>query len=594
MTSDGCEAAIAASNIARSSAGGGAFISGSQSVRPGRHSRRGHRPRRNLRRPCGRREQNAVKLCIPARQFVHRIRTPVPASPTDPTRSAVPRLRLAEIRKEFPNVVANDGIDLDVMPGEIHAVLGENGAGKSTLMKIIYGVTRPTAGEIFWEGERVRIDSPAQARALGIGMVFQQFSLFETLTVAQNVALGLSRSQDQRGLASRIRAVSESYGIPVDPDALVHALSVGERQRVEIVRCLLQRPRLLIMDEPTSVLTPQAVRRLFDTLRQLAREGCSILYISHKLDEIRELCHMATVLRAGRVTGHCDPTQETAASLARMMIGADVPVCRHGAANPGGEALLEVCGLSRTSDDPFGTNLRDIRLQVHAGEIVGIAGVSGNGQRELLQALSGEAPGTDADEMRIGGIAAGRAAPGERRRMGLAFVPEERLGRASVPNLPLAHNALLTAHRRHLVRRGLIAFDALARFTAELMRRFDVRGGDADTAAERLSGGNLQKFVVGREILQSPRALIAAQPTAGVDVGAAAFIRQSLIDLRNAGAAVLVVSEELDELFEICDRIAVIAGGRLTPAMPTAQTSIEAIGLAMSSAQPARVEPSHA
>jgi simple sugar transport system ATP-binding protein len=517
---------------------------------------------------------------------------PVSIRESRPNRDAVPRLQLRGICKEFPNIVANDGIDLSVMPGETHAVLGENGAGKSTLMKIIYGVTRPTAGEIFWEGERIRIDSPAHARALGIGMVFQQFSLFETLTVVENVALALPAGEDLDDLADRVWSVSESYGIPVDPRALVHALSVGERQRVEIVRCLLQKPRVLIMDEPTSVLTPQAVRKLFDTLRQLAAEGVSILYISHKLDEIRELCHVATVLRNGRVTGTCNPAQETVASLARMMIGAEVPVYQRDAGQADGEPLLQICGLSRAADDPFGTDLRDIHLDVRAGEIVGIAGVSGNGQRELLQALSGEMP-VEPTEVRICGHAVGALTPGHRRRLGLGFVPEERLGRASVPNLSLAENALLTAHRQQLVKRGLIAVNALIGFTAEIMQRFDVRGASAETAAERLSGGNLQKFVVGREILQAPRVLVVAQPTAGVDVGAAAFIRQALIDLRDSGTAVLVVSEELDELFEICDRIAVIAGGRLTPAIPIAQANIEDIGVAMSG-RPTMAEAAHA
>ena len=246
--------------------------------------------------------------------------------PTQPT----PRIVLKGIRKAYPSVVANDGIDLEVMPGEIHAVVGENGAGKSTLMKIIYGVTRPDAGEIRWEGKPVRIHNPAQARELGIGMVFQHFSLFETLSVTQNVALAMPGPFDLPGLAQRIEEVSERYGLPVDPRRLVHALSVGERQRVEIIRCLLQNPQLLILDEPTSVLTPQAVRKLFETLRQLASEGVSILYISHKLYEIQELCHKATVLRGGKVTGTCTPSQETPQTMARMMIGVDLPACCHG------------------------------------------------------------------------------------------------------------------------------------------------------------------------------------------------------------------------------------------------------------------------
>ena len=300
-----------------------------------------------------------------------------------------PRLRLTGITKRYPAIVANDGIDLEVAPGEIHAVLGENGAGKSTLMKIVYGVTRADAGSIEWDGRHVGIENPAAARHLGIGMVFQHFSLFETLTVAENVALALDTESTPATLSQRIREVSEDYGLPVDPQRLVHSMSVGERQRVEIVRCLLQSPRLLIMDEPTSVLTPQAVTMLFATLRRLASEHVSILYISHKLDEVRALCDCATVLRAGRVSGTAIPSKETNESLARMMVGGELRECHLTPREPG-EVRLQLKELSIESSDPFGTHLRDISLDVRAGEIVGIAGVSGNGQRELLAAISGE------------------------------------------------------------------------------------------------------------------------------------------------------------------------------------------------------------
>ncbi|MEC5160701.1 MULTISPECIES: ABC transporter ATP-binding protein [unclassified Janthinobacterium] len=493
-----------------------------------------------------------------------------------------PRLALRGIRKVYPSVVANDGIDLRVMPGEIHAVLGENGAGKSTLMKIIYGVTRQSSGEMIWEDRPVQVSSPAHARSLGIGMVFQHFSLFDTLTVVENVALSLPGRPDLADLARRVETVSARYGLPVDPRRLAHGLSVGERQRVEIIRCLLQNPKLLIMDEPTSVLTPQAVRKLFDTLRQLAAEGCSILYISHKLDEIKELCHKATVLRAGKVSGACVPAQETLRSMARLMIGKDLPQCNRGAAAATGQARLCVDALSLASLEPFGVDLREIGLQVRAGEIVGIAGVSGNGQQELLCALSGETPLLRDTAAQVCGVAAGRMTPDRRRLLGLCFVPEERLGRGAVPRMSLAQNALLTAHGSGLLRHGLIRFKATRDFAERCIARFNVKCGGADAQARSLSGGNLQKFIVGREIMQQPKLLIIAQPTWGVDVGAAAFIRQSLLDLRNAGAAVLVISEELDELFEICDRIAVIAGGRLSPATPTHLTNAEEVGLRMS------------
>ena len=497
-----------------------------------------------------------------------------------------PRLELRGIRKVYPAVVANDGIDLTVMPGEIHAVLGENGAGKSTLMKIIYGVIRQSDGEMFWEGDPVTPQNPAHARSLGIGMVFQHFSLFETLTVAENVALALPGSPHLDDLSRRIASVSERFGLPVDPRRLVHALSVGERQRVEIIRCLLQEPKLLIMDEPTSVLTPQAVGKLFETLRMLAAEGCSILYISHKLDEIQVLCHTATVLRAGKVTGTCVPAQETPQSMARMMIGKDLPVPHHDAPAEGGVVRLRLAGLSHASDDPFGTDLKDIHLDVHAGEIVGIAGISGNGQKELLVAISGEERLTEKYPVQILATEAGRMPPGARRRLGLGFVPEERLGRGAVPRMTLSENALLTAYGHRMLKHGLIDCGAAETFTIECIDRYDVKCGGPQAQAKSLSGGNLQKFIMGREMLQQPKLLILAQPTWGVDVGAAAFIRQALIDLRTSGTAILVISEELDELFEICDRIAVIANGKLSRTKRIVDTNVEEIGVWMSGMWP--------
>ncbi|MEO8344560.1 MAG: ABC transporter ATP-binding protein [Betaproteobacteria bacterium] len=492
-----------------------------------------------------------------------------------------PRLRLSGITKIYPSVIANQDISLSVLPGEIHAVLGENGAGKSTLMKIIYGVVEPDDGTIEWEGREVTIANPAQARRLGIGMVFQHFSLFETLTVSENIALALEPVQAGADLSARIREVSAKYGLPVDPRRRVHTMSVGERQRVEIVRCLLQDPRLLIMDEPTSVLTPQAVTKLFETLRRLAGEGCSILYISHKFDEIRALCHKATVLRAGQVTAECDPRNESSSSLARMMIGGDLPNPRHREARAGEPALV-VSDLSLPADDPFGTSLSNINLDVRAGEIVGIAGVSGNGQKELMAALSGERLLTDPQSVTILGKASGNLDAAQRRALGFAFVPEERLGRGAVPEMSLADNALLTAHRHGLVRQGFIRENVVRDYATRTIKDYGVKAGGPDAAARSLSGGNLQKFIVGREIRQRPKVLIAAQPTWGVDVGAAAQIRQALLDLRDSGVAILVVSEELDELFEICDRLAVIAHGRLSEATPVRETNAEKIGMLMS------------
>jgi general nucleoside transport system ATP-binding protein len=492
------------------------------------------------------------------------------------------RLALRGITKRYPGVLANDGVDLDVLPGEIHAVLGENGAGKSTLMKVIYGIVKPDSGTIRWQGRPVRIGNPARARKLGIGMVFQHFSLFETLTVADNIRLALDAA-DGAGLPQRIREVSAQYGLALDPARRVHTMSVGERQRVEIVRCLLQHPRLLIMDEPTSVLTPPAVRKLFETLRTLAGEGCSILYISHKLDEIRALCHRATVLRAGRVTGQCDPRRETAASLARMMIGSDLPHPIHREAHAGAPALI-ADAIDVRADDPFGTTLRSISFEVRAGEILGIAGVSGNGQKELLAVLSGERTLRRANAIRLCGKAAASLDAAARRRLGLAYIPEERLGRGAVPEMSLADNALLTVRGPAFVLHGFIRPRAVRAYASDTIAAFGVKANGPDAAARSLSGGNLQKYIVGRELGQRPKVLIAAQPTWGVDVGASAQIRQALIDLRDRGVAVLVISEELDELIEICDRLAVLAQGRLSPPKPIRETSAEEIGLLMAGA----------
>jgi len=498
------------------------------------------------------------------------------------------RLELTGISKQYPAVRANDGVSLAVHPGEIHAVLGENGAGKSTLMKIIYGAVQPDEGRIAFDGKPVSVKSPAEARALGISMVYQHFSLFDTLTAAENVWLGLDKSLTLPQVTARIGEVAAAYGLDVDPARPVHSLSVGERQRVEIVRALLTKPSLLILDEPTSVLTPQAVDKLFVTLRKLAEGGCSILYISHKLDEIRALCQRCTVLRGGKVTGEVDPRTQSNAELSRLMIGSEPPPLQHRASNAGA-VVLAVKDLSLPRPSPFGMDLHGVVLEVRAGEIVGIAGVSGNGQQELMAALSGEDPRAAPGGITLSGHDIARASPRARRRLGLHFVPEERLGRGAVPTLSLAQNTLLT--RTEAVGRawwqcGWIATRRVHRLAEELIARFHVRAGGAGAAAKSLSGGNLQKFIVGREISASPKLLIVSQPTWGVDVGAAAQIRAELLALRDAGCALLVVSEELDELFEISDRLRVMAKGRLSPAIPVAEATVEQIGEWMSGLWP--------
>ena len=494
--------------------------------------------------------------------------------------SPVPLLSLKGIRKQYPAVLANDNISLDVMPGQIHAILGENGAGKSTLMKIIFGAVQPDAGDIRFNGQAVRIRNPQQARQLGISMVFQHFSLFDTLSVAQNVWLGLDKSLSLAEVTQRIRDKAAIYGLDIEPERPVHTLSVGEMQRVEIIRALLCEPRLLILDEPTSVLTPQAVDKLFAVLRQLVAEGCSILYISHKLHEIRALCTHCTVLRAGRVSGACIPSEETNASLSQMMIGSEPPALDHQTSQPGA-VVLEVRQLQLARQDPFGMNLSPLNLQVRQGEIVGIAGVSGNGQRELLYALSGEDTRATADSIRLLGQAVGSQGPTQRRALGLHFVPDERLGRGAVPSLSLAHNLLLTRSDA-INRAGWIDMNALTTQAESIINRYKVKAGGAHALAQSLSGGNLQKYIVGREIDAAPKLLIVSQPTWGVDVGASAQIRGALLALRDAGCAVLVVSEELDELFELSDRMHVIAQGRLSPSINRADANVALVGSWMS------------
>ncbi len=496
---------------------------------------------------------------------------------------ATSQLELKGITKRYPGVLANDSIDLSIQPGEVHALLGENGAGKSTLVKIIYGVVRADSGELRWKGEPISITSPNQARSLGIGMVFQHFNLFETLTVAENISLGIDADHDLKVLTSEIREISERYGLPINPHQHVHELSVGERQRVEIIRCLVQDPKLLIMDEPTSVLTPQEIAKLFETLKRLSSEGCSILYISHKLEEIQELCDHATVLRLGKVTATCTPRDETPKSLAEMMIGSELPVCKRTESAYSPDVRLALRGLAITSPDPHGTDLKGIDLEVRKGEVLGIAGVAGNGQKELLATINGEILSPRAEMIELNGEAVATSSPAARRDRGLGFVPEERLGRGAVPEMSLAFNALLTGNQKGMVSdKGFIDFAHMRDYATKVRERFDVRSDGIDAEAKSLSGGNLQKFIIGREIMFGPELLILGHPTWGVDVGAATTIHQAIVDLASGGTAVVVVSEDLDELFEICDSIAVIAEGRLSPIRATSDTDVEEIGRWMS------------
>lgn len=488
-------------------------------------------------------------------------------------------LTLSGVSKRYGAVQANKGIDLVVRPGSIHAVLGENGAGKSTLMKMIYGVERPDEGVILWNDAPVHLARPSDAQALGIGMVFQHFSLFETLNVVQNVSLMVPGSQAE--LAARITDLGKQFGLNVDPDAMVHRLSVGERQRVEIIRCLLLEPKLLILDEPTSVLPPQSVRLLFDNLRSLQAKGIAILFISHKLDEIREICDEATVLRGGKVTGRVDPRSHSASDLATLMIGHEMPKLATATTLTPKEIRLSLKGLDHPAKTRFGTSLKSINMDLRSGQIVGIAGISGNGQQELASIISGETTCAKADMVAVMGKSVGRLGPAARRELGFSFVPEERLGRGAVPEMSLADNSLLTAHRRGLLRRGFIDRKAERVFTKACIRDFNVRTPGPDVEAGSMSGGNLQKFILGREIMLQPDVLLVSQPTWGVDIGAATAIRRRLLQMRDAGAAILVISEELEELFEICDVLHVLHEGILSGPLDVATTTVQDIGALM-------------
>ena len=487
---------------------------------------------------------------------------------------------VGELSKAYPGVQANDRVSFSMDAGEIHALLGENGSGKSTLVKMIYGIVRPDSGRMTLLGQPHAPANPSVARSRGIAMVFQHFSLFNALTVAENIALGLHRPPRARRLADQIRATGSNYGLPLNPNARVGDLSVGERQRVEIIRCLLQDPKLLIMDEPTSVLTPQETGILFATLKKLASEGTAILYISHKLEEIRDLCNNATILRAGRVVATCSPQEKSARELAEMMVGSSFSAPER-SNSAFGEPLLEVRGISLSPRPTFGTSLKEVSFTVKRGEILGIAGIAGNGQDELVSTLSGEAF-VDSGDILVSGASLGRTSLESRRRLGLLVAPEERIGHAAAAEMNLVENAFLTgADRMELARFGIANWRKARKFAEAIIEKFDVRTTGAASYAGSLSGGNLQKFVIGREILQDPLVLVVNQPTWGVDAAAAAAIRQALLDLAASGSAVVAVSQDLDELIEMSSSIAVLNNGRLSQPRPVANYTRDELGMLM-------------
>ena len=502
--------------------------------------------------------------------------------------TGTPMLEVRSITKKFGSLIANDAVSLKVGKGEIHALLGENGAGKSTLVKMLYGSLQPDGGQILWHGKPIDIPSPSQARQTGIGMVFQHFSLFESLSVAENIALSLGRENDLKNISKKAQEVSIEYGLPLEPDTIIGDMSVGERQRVEIVRCLLQNPELIILDEPTSVLTPQEADALFETLARLKSEGRSILYISHRLDEVQKMCDHATILRHGKVVGACTPANETAASLANLMVGEEVgDVTRSAPSGNMGDVLIELNNINHAAATPFAMALKDINLEVRAGEVIGIAGVAGNGQGEFFDAMSGETTSTDSASVRFNGKDCGNLGITARRMIGGAFVAEERLGHSAVPDLSLSENLILARHgsdRQTLLALGPLAMivnSAVKSVTQRIVKEMDVRKSGEDPDASSLSSGNLQKFIMGRELDRQPSILVINQPTWGVDAGAAQKIRQAVIDLARSGSAVVVISQDLDEIMEISDRIAVMSDGTLSVPVNAENITREEIGLKM-------------
>ena len=493
-------------------------------------------------------------------------------------------LEMRGITKRFPGVLANDAVDFNLAAGEVHTLLGENGAGKSTLMKILYGMYRLDRGEIRLRGERVTIDSPSVAIENGIGMIHQHFMLVPTLTVAENVALGLESRRrpltDLPTVADRIRELSEMYGLRVDPDALIWQLAVGERQRVEILKALYREASVLVMDEPTAVLTPHEVDELIVVLRRMAGDGRGLVFISHKLHEVMAVSDRITVLRDGHVTGETAPARTSRSELARMMVGRPVQMVPDRPDVPIGRALLEVSDL-HVAGDRGDDAVAGITFAVHAGEILGLAGVSGNGQPELAQAIAGLRP-AQGGTVRIDGADVTGHHPRQVRQAGLSYVPEERMRDGIVGGFTVAENLMLLSHdSAEFSRGGFLRLGAIREHCRGLVERFAVKTPGLDVPTSNLSGGNIQKLILARELSSSPKVIVASQPTRGVDIGAGEYIHSQLVAQKAAGCATLLISEDLDEVLGLSDRIGVIYEGRLMGILDRADATVERLGLWM-------------
>ena len=493
-------------------------------------------------------------------------------------------LEMRNITKRFPGVIANDQVDFDVVAGEVHALLGENGAGKSTLMKILYGMYRPDEGEILVNGQQVQIESPTDAINLGIGMIHQHFMLVETLTVAENVALGLPSSRgpltDLDRVSKRILELAEIYGLQIDPKAYIWQLSVGQQQRVEIIKALYRGAALLILDEPTAVLTPQEVDEFFMIMRQMAADGHALIFISHKLHEVIEISQRVTVLRDGRKIGTRPTNEITKADLANWMVGREVSLTRDLDPIERGTPRLILENVHALSNR--GTPaLRGVNLKVHSGEILGIAGVSGNGQRELAEVITGLREATQGRVI-LEGEDITTLPPGERTSRGLAYIPEERMREGVIKDFAVAENMVLREFDKPpFAQSGFLNLKTIASHSDKLIKRFRVKTPSRDTKVGSLSGGNIQKVVLARELSRKPRVIIAAQPTRGLDIGATEYVHNQLIEQRRNGTAILMISEDLDEVMAISDRIAVIFEGRIMGIVPRDEATPEKLGLLM-------------
>ncbi|MDR7556209.1 MAG: ABC transporter ATP-binding protein [Armatimonadota bacterium] len=492
-------------------------------------------------------------------------------------------LELRQITKRFPGVVANDGVTLQVAPGEVHALLGENGAGKTTLVSVLYGLQQPDAGEIWLDGQRVRIRSPRDALRLGIGMVPQHFLLIRRHTVAENVALGLPGEpfvRPTQRLEPRLLDLATRYGLGVDPRARIADLSPSEQQRVEILKVLLRGARILILDEPTSVLTPQEVRGLFEVLRRMRRDGHAVIFISHKLDEVTAIADRITVLRRGRVVATLPAAGVDRRALARMMVGRDVMFQPARQQTTPGDVVLQVDGLR--APGPRGVDaLRGVSLVVRGGEILGIAGVAGNGQRELVEVLTGLRRATGGRVLLCGHDVTNKPAR-LLHDLGVAHIPEDRLRDGIVPTMSVAENLVLRRYRHRPFARGaLLDSRAVAAFARAVIAEYEIATPGPEVPARLLSGGNVQRLILGRELSGQPVLVVAAHPTAGLDVAATEQVHARLQQCRAQGAAVLLVSEDLDEILALADRIAVFFGGQVAGELPAQEADPERLGLLM-------------